>query len=68
VASGSSDLVRKHIDFHREMERTAEMIADGRYEEAARSISPASDFIRSSQALANAVMLYDGVAAIAVPA
>ncbi len=67
ATSEYADLVRKHIEFHREMERVAELIAQAEYELAARAISPASAFIRGSKALANAVMAYDGVAAIAVP-
>jgi methyl-accepting chemotaxis protein len=63
-----ADLMRKHIDFHHEMKRISDLISDARYENAARSISPTSSFLRSSKALANAVMAYDSVAAIAVPA
>ena len=62
-----SNLVRKHLDFHREMGRIAELILDGRFEDAARAISPSSPFLQSSKALANAVMAYDGLTAIAVP-
>ena len=68
VKAEYADLVRKHIDFHHEMTKIANLIAQGRYEDAARNISPSSSFIRSSHALANAVMAYDNVAAIAVPA
>ena len=63
-----ADLMRKHIEFHREMERIADLIADGEFELAARGISPSSGFMRGSKALANAVMAYDAVAAITVPA
>lgn len=62
-----ADLMRKHIAFHDEMGRIAELIGAGEFEDAARAISPDSAFIRSSKALANAVMAYDGVASIAVP-
>ncbi len=62
-----ADLMRKHIEFHHEMKRIADLIDDSNYEDAARGISPSSSFMRCSEALANAVMVYDAVAAIAVP-
>jgi len=62
-----SNLVRRHLDFHREMGRIADMIVDGQFEEAARAISPSSAFLESSKALAQAVMAYDVLTAIAVP-
>lgn len=62
-----SNLVRMHLDFHREMGRVAELISDGRFEDAARAISPSSSFVHTSKALAHAVMAYDALTAIAVP-
>ena len=63
-----ADLTRKHIEFHEEMKRIADLIAGASYDDAAKGISPSSSFMRGSKALANAVMAYDAVAAVAVPA
>jgi len=62
-----SNLVRMHLDFHREMGCIAELIADRMFEDAARAISPSSSFLQSSKALAHAVMAYDALTTIAVP-
>ena len=50
------------------MKRIADLIAGASYDDAAKGISPSSSFMRGSKALANAVMAYDAVAAVAVPA
>ena len=62
-----SNLVRKHLEFHREMGCIADLIVDGRFEDAARAISPMSPFMQISKALAHAIMAYDALTAIAVP-
>ena len=61
------DLVQKHIEFHNEMRKVSDLIGAKRFEDAARSIAPLSSFIQSSMALANAMMVYDRVAAMVVP-
>ena len=62
-----SNLVRKHLDFHREMGCIAEMISDERFEDAARAISPTSAFVEIAKALAHAIVAYDTLTSISVP-
>jgi len=62
-----ADLVNKHIDFHKEMGRVANLIAACDFREAGRSIDPRSSFGRSSKALANAMMAFDQITPMAVP-
>ena len=59
-------LAQMHLHFHQQMEHIADLIAERRFTDAARSIETASSFDRASQALAMSIMAFDRIFKIQV--
>jgi methyl-accepting chemotaxis protein len=62
-----AELVLRHYEFHREMERVADLIGLGEFDAAAHAMEPDSSFRRASQAIAMAIMAVNRLLVLAVP-
>jgi methyl-accepting chemotaxis protein len=67
LSAAYHDLVQRHIEFHRDMERVANLIEEQRFEEADRAMDAFSGFQRAARALGLAVTVYDGIMTMSVP-
>jgi hypothetical protein len=61
------NLVRAHYRFHREMEVVAQLLSEGKFEQANRAIGSDSDFQEASHEIAMAIMAVDRLLVMAVP-